>query len=321
MGNKIFILADDSEKTKSILPCLIQKIREITFREISVGLIYLAPTEQGAWELNVSGFSFSKCYYLQTTPINTNWQEIAKVLYRLLSIQEIEAILSANTPICKECMAGLAYLFRTGLVADCSSLDFDRNTNKFCFGRIVGDFPPKSAFITVEKTLPQMATFANFDVENDDIYIDSPPKKLQIFERIQYNSTGIKRLPQKGHNFQEISKYKVFFIIGAGIQSFKTAEKLRAFSTERNIGFGITRQILNRGWYDEAYLVGISGRQISPNICITFGVSGSYQHYAGIKESKFIVSINNDDSAPIMKYANKAIVSDADETILKLINQ
>ena len=49
---------------------------------------------------------------------------------------------------------------------------------------------------------------------------------------------------------------------------------------------------------------------IAPEVCITAGVSGAAAFYAGIEKSKFIVAINTDEQAPIMKKADVAIVDD-----------
>ena len=56
--------------------------------------------------------------------------------------------------------------------------------------------------------------------------------------------------------------------------------------------------------------IGVSGEMIAPEVCITAGVSGAAAFYAGIEKSKFIVAINTDEQAPIMKKADVAIVDD-----------
>ena len=66
--------------------------------------------------------------------------------------------------------------------------------------------------------------------------------------------------------------------------------------------------------------VGQSGRTVSPDIYIAFGISGSVQHLAGLR-AKRIISVNKDRNAPINAVADKAIIGDADAIIESLLKQ
>ena len=63
-------------------------------------------------------------------------------------------------------------------------------------------------------------------------------------------------------------------------------------------------------WAPMNRLIGVSGAMLQPDICITAGVSGAAAFYAGIEKSKFIVAINTDGQAPIMKKADVAVADD-----------
>lgn len=57
-------------------------------------------------------------------------------------------------------------------------------------------------------------------------------------------------------------------------------------------------------------LLGVSGTMVSPKICIVAGVSGAAAFYAGIEKTKYIIAINKDEHAPIIKMADVAVVDD-----------
>ena len=64
--------------------------------------------------------------------------------------------------------------------------------------------------------------------------------------------------------------------------------------------------------------VGQSGRTVSPDLYIAFGISGSVQHMAGLRAER-IVSVNKDRNAPINAVADKVIVGDADSILRSML--
>ncbi len=61
--------------------------------------------------------------------------------------------------------------------------------------------------------------------------------------------------------------------------------------------------------------MGVVGANISADLYIACGVSGDIYHYYGVQNVKYVVSINTDENAPIMKVANLCVVGDAREVI------
>jgi electron transfer flavoprotein alpha subunit len=72
-----------------------------------------------------------------------------------------------------------------------------------------------------------------------------------------------------------------------------------------------------RDWFPE--WIGLSGAQLSPELCFTVGTSGAIQHMIGIRNSNIIVSVNNDEYAGSHYQADYGVVADLYEFLPALI--
>ena len=82
---------------------------------------------------------------------------------------------------------------------------------------------------------------------------------------------------------------------------------------------GASRAAVDAGLASWNCQVGQTGITVSPRVYIAFGISGAFQHIAGMATSKFIVAVNNDKKAPIFDYADVAIIEDWREVAEEMI--
>lgn len=107
--------------------------------------------------------------------------------------------------------------------------------------------------------------------------------------------------------------------VGRGVRDICRFKKILKLADRLEAQVVGTRAILDFGWILKDREVGLSGLRISPEICITLGVSGANFHTMGITGSKYIISVNNDSKANIFNMADYCVIEDVGSVIDNLL--
>jgi electron transfer flavoprotein alpha subunit len=119
----------------------------------------------------------------------------------------------------------------------------------------------------------------------------------------------------------DITKQAVLVSVGRGIQEKDNIAIAEELAETLGAAVSCSRPVVDAKWLPKARQVGSSGQTVKPKIYMACGISGSFQHLAGIKGNPFIVAINKNPKAPIFQVADVGIVADILEFLPDLTNK
>jgi electron transfer flavoprotein alpha subunit len=119
----------------------------------------------------------------------------------------------------------------------------------------------------------------------------------------------------------DISKEPVLVSVGRGIQEKDNIPIAEELAEVMGAAVSCSRPVVDAKWLPKSRQVGSSGQTVKPKIYLACGMSGSFQHLAGLKGNPFIVAINKNPKAPIFQVADVGIVADILEFLPELTNK
>jgi len=108
----------------------------------------------------------------------------------------------------------------------------------------------------------------------------------------------------------DITQSDVIVAVGRGIREEKNMPLVEELAKSLGGVLACSRPITDSGWLSANRQVGQSGRTVKPKLYVAVGISGAFQHVAGMGGSETVVAINKDPNAPIFSVAHYGIVGD-----------
>lgn len=145
---------------------------------------------------------------------------------------------------------------------------------------------------------------------------------IEVLETPPTNK-NIKVLKSEPNNNKSVSLNDAKIVIsgGRGMLSADNWYLLEVLSSKLNAALACSKPVSSDNWRDHSEHVGQTGKNISPDLYIAVGISGAIQHFAGVSNSKKILVINKDPSAPFIEKADYAIIGDSIDILNQIINE
>ncbi len=108
----------------------------------------------------------------------------------------------------------------------------------------------------------------------------------------------------------DITQAPILVSVGRGIKDPENIPMVQELADSLGATLSCSRPVVDKKWLPKDRQVGTSGKTVKPKVYIAIGISGAFQHAAGMKGSGTIIAINRDPKAPIFNIAHYGIVGD-----------
>lgn len=254
----------------------------------------------------------------------------SSVLINLFKEEQPQICLMGATVIGRDLGPRVSSALTSGLTADCTSLEIGNHEDKKegkTYENLLYQIRPAFggnivATIVNPEHRPQMATVregvmkkeildANYkgEVIRHDVakYVPQTDYVVKVIDR---------HVEKAKHNLKGAP---IVIAGGYGMGSRENFDMLFELAKELHAEVGASRAAVDAGYADHDRQIGQTGVTVRPKLYIACGISGQIQHIAGMQESGIIISVNNDENAPINTIADYVINGTVEEVIPKMI--
>ncbi|MDY6973814.1 MAG: electron transfer flavoprotein subunit alpha/FixB family protein [Thermodesulfobacteriota bacterium] len=108
----------------------------------------------------------------------------------------------------------------------------------------------------------------------------------------------------------DISQADILVSVGRGIGEKENIDVINELADLMGGVVSCSRPIVDKNWLPKYHQVGTSGKTVRPKVYLAFGISGAFQHMAGVTGAGAVIAVNKDKRAPIFRVADYGVVDD-----------
>lgn len=295
---------------------LLSKAREVAdTKNLTVSLVLFGESTTPQGEA-YSNWNVDTVYAVQNPLLNDfNPEAYASALVHVIKSVEPRLVLIGASKFGLEVSGRVAERLNVGCASWSINFDLDPETNALTTQCSV--FSGQGIKTYEIDVLPAIATissgvFQARDGEPRDVVVESldveiDPPKMTVIENKAKMAAG-----------RRLEDAPVIVDVGMGVKEYKDLAMMEELAGLLKGQVACSRPVSSdRDWFPE--WLGLSGARVSPSLCITVGISGAIQHMVGIRDSKIIVGVNNDENAAIFMQADYGVNMDLYEFVPALI--
>ena len=254
----------------------------------------------------------------------------SSVLINLFKEEQPQICLMGATVIGRDLGPRVSSALTSGLTADCTSLEIGNHEDKKegkTYENLLYQIRPAFggnivATIVNPEHRPQMATVREGVMKKEILDADYKGEVIRhdVAKYVPETDYVVKVIDRHVEKAKHNLKGAPIVIAGGyGMGNRENFDMLFDLAKELHAEVGASRAAVDAGYADHDRQIGQTGVTVRPKLYIACGISGQIQHIAGMQESGIIISVNNDENAPINAIADYVINGTVEEVIPKMI--
>jgi electron transfer flavoprotein alpha subunit len=236
---------------------------------------------------------------------NFNSEAYQDVLSKLITERKPILTMIGQTSFGMDLAPSLATQLNLPLATDCIDLSFE-NGNLITTRQIHGGKVNTNVSLSGDKYMVTVRSAAfeakELKIGGEITPIDLSVEELQYVKFIDYVEAAIGEI--------DITAADVLVSVGRGIGDAENISMVEELAEALGGVVACSRPVVDKKWLPKERQVGTSGKTVKPKLYIAIGISGAFQHLAGMQASDTIIAINKDPNAPIFTAAEYGIVDD-----------
>jgi electron transfer flavoprotein alpha subunit len=237
----------------------------------------------------------------------------AQAIVQVMEQLEINILFGLTSAWTKDVFPRVAAMLAAPLVMDCLRVDLDA--------------------LTAEKSRFSGKTIATYKLHGSHFLFAVRPNVIEACQaagtaqvdaftvRLDHERMTVEAVEQDPAARVDLSEAEIIISGGRAMGNSDHFQILQQCAEILDAAVGASRVAVEAGWVPHSMQVGQTGTTVSPKLYIACGISGSVQHFAGMKTSGVIVAINTDSGANIMQSCDYGIVGDLFEIVPILTRQ
>ena len=249
-----------------------------------------------------------KVLVVEDERIENNTEAYTQVIGEIIKKDKPKVFLMGNTSMGMDIAPALAIDLDSPIATDVVGISEEGGrikVNRSVYnGKVLSDLVLREAETSVIAIRSGEFSAADLEEKNGEITkVDSPLKEAienkKFLEFVEPVAGAV-----------DITQADVLISVGRGIKDKDNLPMAEELADAVGGVVSCSRPVVDYDWLPKDRQVGTSGKTVKPKFYLAFGISGAFQHVAGMKGATMIVAINKDIKAPIFSVAQYGIVDD-----------
>ncbi len=275
--------------------------------------LYALVVDAAAEEAKTVLSGYGVAHVLDIHTGNDGWNPAVQAEAVISAMQQygITDLIGLTSPTGRELLPRIAAGLNAPLIMDCTAIDLGRKrvkTSQYSgkTNAAIGLTGERFIYGLRANVISPVAAETSADII-DFPYSADPDNTYQVLETRTDASVG-----------QFLAEADVIFSGGRGMKNGENFQMIFDCARHIDASVGASRVAVDNGWVPYAMQVGQTGVKVNPKVYLALGISGSIQHFAGMKTAETIIAVNTDENAAIMANCDYYAVGDLFEILPEL---